>query len=338
MRDGRKCVAYTERDYAILNSLYKYRTLTTRQINRIFFGNRKNKSYIYTRMYYFRNQGLIETRPIVNQHGRKETSCYMLTDVGIKFLFEQGIIEHVQQAKDIQVEGYRLLNTIEINEIYAQLSEYGWEMIDSRKVKEIFQMDRTSLIQGLLINTDKERFAIYHVSENPRSATVNRMVNEIKKNKSIRDVLVFVKGPAGYERFLTALHEKQVTTASVRIFAYDVGIYLMKAIGTQKGLEYLYEQYGEVALSTITFPYLIKNNDKEMYIAELLTNNQMTKKSIYQYHTYAYQQDGKPLLVLCWPHQVEKYKQDFQEYPHITFIGVEKELLERCQEIARDRA
>src|SRR5437016_3622720 len=103
----RNIVEYMERDLKILYDVYRYRTLTTGQVQNIYFSESTNRNYLYVRMHQLKKEKLIVSKPLIGNKGQKVTSCYFITEEGIALLERHGFLEgtSVIRAKDNRVDG-----------------------------------------------------------------------------------------------------------------------------------------------------------------------------------------------------------------------------------------
>ncbi|AQS55676.1 replication-relaxation family protein [Novibacillus thermophilus] len=322
-------VNFTDRDLNILKDLYEYRTLTTQQVLKWYFDK---KRYGYQRMYLLRKDGLINSRPLVVEHGRKQTSCYFITDKGIRVLLREGVIERpVRQAKNIQIKGPHLRYVVETNDIYLQLRDYGWTVLGGREVKNEFKLNRADLIQGMLISGDGEKFGIYIVSDNPAEHTASKIVTEIG-NSRLPSHIVFCRGKSGYEMVRDRARKMNVFVGgSLNVLPFANGVKILRSLRTKASLVRLYTMFGEVRQvegGRLPYQYVIRHKGEDKYVAQLLTGDLMTHFSLTKYNRDIYIRDGKKVLVFAWSAQRGEIEQAYRAYPHIEFEWLEMGVLD----------
>lgn len=324
-----KIVNFTERDLNILKDLYDYRTLTTRQVLANYFDK---PAYCYQRMHLLRKDGLINSRPLVGVFGQKQTSCYFITDKGIRLLLREGMIEEpVRKAKNIAVKGPHLRYVTEVNEIYLQLRDHGWLMMSGREVKRKYRLNRSSLIQGMIIDKDKECYGVYLVSDNPVEQTVSKIVTEIG-NSRIPSHIVFCKGKNGYEMIRERADRMNVFVGgSLNILPFSNGVRILKSLRSASCIVNLYGRYGEVSRvneGRMPYKHVIQHKGEEKYVTQLLTGDLMTHFSLSKYNHDMYKRERKGILVLAWAAQRKEIEKLFQSYPHIEFEWLEMDVLD----------
>jgi hypothetical protein len=323
----------TERDLEILLSIYKYRTLTTRQLKTLFFED--VKGYHYRRIYLLKKEGYLgKTEPIVKQ-GRKYTSCYFVTEKAIKLLYDKGLIDKIKSARDLRIDGIRLVYLVDVNEVYVQLKKYGWDMLDSRETKEKLNINRNNLIQGMLYHDEGEKYGLYVLSNDPQDITVQRLMTEIKELRSeFETVIVLAKTQDGYGDFTEKLKQMMPQIrVDVKVMPYDIGLLVLKAIGKPSGRKKLFGQYGIVnEVVSDVFEYTVMHRGEEKYIVELLSNSTEVKRKLFAYSPLSYKVTGKKVTVLTWRGFVEDLKEEFRDYPHIEFEGITARYLENIIE------
>jgi len=319
----------TERDIEILMSLYKHRTLTTRQIKSLFF--RDVKGYHYRRIYLLKKEGYLgETKPLV-KYRSKYTSCYFLTDKAIKYLYDLGKIKRILRAKDLRISGMRLVYLVDVNEVFVQMKQHGWDMYDSRDTKEMFNINRGSYIQGMLHHDEGEKYGLYVLTNDPQEETVHRLITEIKELRSeMESIIVLAKTQDGYGAFTEKLKQDMPQVRiDVRVMPYDIGMLVLKAIGKPTGRMKLFEKYGKVqVIPSDVSDYTVMHRGEEKYIVELLSNSTEIKRKLFAYSPLAHKVAGKKVMVLTWRGFIEDLKEEYQMYPHIEFEGVTARLLE----------
>ena len=94
---------------------------------------------------------MISTHPIkgylVNQ--KRQGSYHRISEIGISCLREQGVPVE-RRADQLRINIRHLPFLLSTNDVMIDLEAYGWQMKDSRKVKEKFELNRGANVQGML--------------------------------------------------------------------------------------------------------------------------------------------------------------------------------------------
>jgi hypothetical protein len=315
---------FTERDLNILFDLLRYRTLTTNQINNLYFEGKEKRDYLYRKMYLLKKEGLLESRPLIGERGRKKTACYVITNRGIGVLEEEGKIKGQRlSAKDNRVEGSQLYYIVETNELYAQLRLYGWEMQDSREIKRRYQMNRSNLIQGALVNPDKMVLGFYILQSNPDEETVIKIIKEIE-NARIQQFIIFCKAKEGYDKVQRKLNRKKgIIGPIIYVIPYEFGINILKQFVTEQDYVNLYNKYGSITSvnhKNLFARYIVHHQGEEKYVANYLLGDQNMLYFLKLYGPDRYQSENRKVLLFAWGGQIEEMEKEFKQYSHIQVI------------------
>lgn len=306
-------------DIAILHDLYRYRMLTTRHILKKHFNGR---SYGYRKIYILKNSGYITSFPLINK-GRKETSCYRITDRGINLLQEKGIVTENIRAADLQVSKERLTYLNDINTIMVDLTSYGWEMKDSRETKQIYNLDRRSLIQGLLISPDGMEYGLYLIAGEAEEKTIVRALNEIDQ-PVIPNHIIFVKSMQSYNNFIKIREQNNIINQSIHLLTYsDYSLNVLKRLPTEKHFVNFFTKYFSFVQKSTNpnFDYVVEHEGEEKYLVNLMTNDLMRLFRVKKIYTIdRYRQDGRKVILVS--PLAEQLKADFKHYPHIDVISL----------------
>jgi hypothetical protein len=317
---------YTERDINILYDLYQYRTLTVKQINKIYFANREKLDYVYTRLHQFKKENLIETKPLIGEGGRKVASCYFLTDRGITFLEERGMMVPTSlRARDLWVDGKHLPYIVDTNELYAELTP-KWKFLDSREVKRKYRMNRANLIQGSIQNEEGNEFGLYLLQSDPEKETVQKIIKEIA-NERLKRILILCKGHKGYITMKDMLKdvERSLVLDQLCILPYGKSAEILKKYPNDWDYFSLFNHFGSVypVQSKYSFSrYIIHRNGEEKFVANFLLGDQMMLYFLKRYNHERYQAEKKKVLLFVWNGQVREIEEEFHAYPHIEIFPI----------------
>lgn len=315
-------VNVTQRDLDILLDLYTYRTLTTDQINKRYFDNRKNKDYLYRRMYLLRKRNLITSYPLLYENGLKKTSCYRLTDKGIRTLIDYGLLDE-NEVKKIRSWHFNIPNPLQLqfivdaNTVMVELSESGWNMLDSRTVKEEHQMDKNNRVLGMLINQDGHEHALYIFQNNPTDITITRIVNEIQKEK-YQNVICLCKGQDGFIKLIREIEQKNkhhsLVTGELSVMPFNLGIEFYKKFNAESQFVKLFTNFGEVKPNSTRLKftkYCINYQGEDMYLVNMLNNNVVILDILERYSYEHYQLNGIKCVLFAWDSQIQQLKERF---------------------------
>lgn len=320
---------FTKRDLNILHDLYNYRVLTVQQVLHRYFGGQK---YGYHRMYMLRKDGLVSGGPVVSHGEKGRTSCYYITDKGIRLLLREGIIEKpVRLAKHIRVEGPQIYYLLDVNDIFLELRDWGWVPLSGNDVKRHYKLNRADMIQGMLTDMSGKRYGVYLVSREPEELAVSKVVSDIRKSP-IHSSLIFCKGEAGYKLVRRMANEMNTLVGgSFNVLPYNNGVRILKSLRSTGHVINLYKRYGNNVRRDEhgrRFSHLIDHNGEEKYIGQLLTGDLMTRFQLARYHRDDYLREGRKVLVLAWSGQREEIEQAYEAYPHIEFEWLGMDVLD----------
>ncbi|MET1174612.1 replication-relaxation family protein [Paenibacillus amylolyticus] len=323
----------TERDQNILHALYRFRTFTTPQIYRLFFSNNKTRDYCWQRMSYLKRDGYIMAKPVV-KNGKRDTHSYFLTAKGMETLKSKGIVDKTAFAKDLQLSGYRMIYANLVNEIYVQLKAYGFDMWDSRQVKNIYELDRNSLIQGCLVAPDQRQYGVYLLTADPEEKTIAKVISEIKKNFTIKYYMVLCSTPDAFTNFERVLkYEETRIRSSVSLLPYDDALIVLKTIGTEEQRVALYQKYGAVRHNEKgAFPYTVVHNGEVKYVCENLHNSTGVRRRLSLYTSHEFKREGRKVLLLIRKGFMQELQDEFKHYPHFEYkIVLKSDLIDQIE-------
>ncbi|NLZ95549.1 MAG: hypothetical protein GX921_06985 [Bacteroidales bacterium] len=337
----------TPRDLEILSHLYKVKVMSINQIHRLYFPN--SSKYASKRMNHLRKLGYVTTKAKVVGKGRKETSCYYVTDKGIR---EVGIETTVPASTMLlgKLQDYRL----KVSELFVNISLSPWSdwyWLDSKEVKKEFKLNRSTNISGGLqeINTErKERgkmptYGVYvitnHASEN-KIKEIRREIENISKGP-LNKFIIFCEGNEEGTRNdnYTLFGVDKLEAVSLMKVPYRLGLKLIPLLGPRKeGIRLITKEVLNtypVKSDTIT-PFAdqaITVNNEEYYFVELLTNDLATR---YFLKEYAQEVTDKKILALVFEHQVQEYKDAFRNNTNIHLCPVSPNLIDKLASATED--
>jgi len=194
-QEGKRRYKLKERDLQLFRDLYFLRTLTTQQINRLYFQS--SADYVYRKITWYVKNGYLTREPLVNEKGRRETKCLYLTDKAIAELIENGLLPvHVREARRNRDGRYRR-RAVEIAEIHIGVVGTSWTFIEGREIKHRYSLDRSSILCGALRDEKGFEHVTYLIESDYPEAFPNFVMDEIRKLSygGIKRVVLFFKDP-----------------------------------------------------------------------------------------------------------------------------------------------
>ncbi|WP_139490064.1 replication-relaxation family protein [Brevibacillus dissolubilis] len=312
-----------QRDDELLMALYEYRGLTVKQIKEVFYSD--STCYVYRRMHLLKKQGLVESQPIIGERGKKVGAFYYLTEKGLDRLEQQGLIERTRRARENKPSGRRLPYIVSRNELYTQLSPYGWKFVDGRDYKAQYQMNRGAMLKGGLIRSDGKEYAVYILEKNTREKTIKRMVNEIN-NSRLTNLFIFCHSQDVYNR----IKQEDIRQMEVNLLPFQRGIKLLRRFHSEEEWLKLFRRYGEVIPVQNKFlfgKYLIRTSDgRELYLCNCLLNDVQALNWLLRYTYERYRQDGRGVLLLKWEGQDIGMERQ-RGYEHVEIVELTRDEL-----------
>jgi DNA-binding PadR family transcriptional regulator len=326
-----------EIDYtAILYDLYRLRTLSVEQIRNVHFKGKE--SSVYVTLHRMKKNGLLESTCRVRSDGKKIAACYYIREKGIHHLYMQGKIKKPRRAYDNKPDGKKLSYLIETNDLYVQLHEYDYEMIDAREWKSRFEMDRNAMVKAGLKTADGKEYGVYIFEQDVNEdKTLVRFKNEIKNNPQTSRFIIFFKGIDSFNKLYKQMNEVELSHAETNLLPYTFGVNALKEFNTENQFVNLFAKYGVVKINdrsnTITSlfaDYILTVNGEEYYICNYLFRNEVARHYLRSYSIDRYQRDGRKVLIFTWQateENLNSIEDDFKQYPHIQVIKFKGE---RC--------
>lgn len=327
-------IKLTERDEKILRDLFEYRTLTVKQIHELYF-EKTSMNYTYLRLHQLKKAGYVRSQPIVVD-GQKRAACYYLTDAGLKELTERDLKEAENvKSHHLYIKGSQRPYVVELNEIYVGLRKAGtrWEVLDSRYVKRMYNLNRANLIQGIITNGETH-YGVYLLLGKPEIETYSRIINEIKRTP-ISDYIVFAKNEESFEMFMEESKKLGlVVGGSLKVLPYKLGNQLLQVFRSEMSLvNKITDTQARPINSKRNFRYELVENGEKKYVVELLTFDLMQVESLQRYNISAYELERQKVKVYVWSKYLSYFQKLFQKYPHIEFISMlTKDVLNHLEE------
>lgn len=308
------------RDMEILHMLYKYRALSTQQLMRHF---QMTAHYANKKTHIMRNSDWIKSLPILSEKTRKIGAYHCLTDVGISLLQKQGIPAE-RKAEDLKVTRRFLPYLLSANDLMIDLAPFGWTMRDSREIKAMYRLNRSSNIHGLLVSPDGVEYGFYVFMSRSSPKNMMKVVREIKES-SMHHFIVFTKGQSSFHDFIsqaTKPGDELITAGSLKVMPYTFGKIYLQASSNETGWFSILSEHGITLLTDrspaqSSFDCLVRHHGEEKYLVSLLDTDLMKLYSLNRYRKEAYARDQRRVLVLT--HMKEFHRELLQDVHHIDY-------------------
>ena len=321
----------TERDTNLLFDLYKYRTLSIEQISNVHFNGKVG--YTYRRLYLLKKEGFVHSYPLVRLKNDRRAGCYYITEKGIDILEELEMIDQARRARDNKVSGPALPHIIEINELFAQLSPSGWEFRPSREVKAAYGMNRSSLVNGSLVDKSNKEYMVYLLQESSREDTIEQITREIQTH-DFEHVLILCKGKESYFDMKQAL-QRVLIAGTVNILLFPFALKVLKALNGEKAYQQLFMKYGPIYPVHTKHDFtrsIIHHQGEDKYLVNYLLGDQVSMYFLKKYTYDRYQMDRRRVMLFAWKGQMLELQEEFNAYPHIELVMVQLQNIQTEEE------
>lgn len=296
-------ITLTENDKMLMMDLYNMRLLSANQIAKTYNSSLK---YGYKRTRQLFKEGYLSGKPLVVD-SLKQTQYYYVTDKGIR---ELGIDNPRKANKNFIKNKYLVERQIAINEVYIGLKHAHrlsgisniWTWEDSRATKINYDINRGSLIAGVLTNTKTNtKYNIYLPNMRLDMLELsNKIHNEADQNTRIRNNIILCTTRDIFQHYLS--DKMKFAGRSMMILPHTEGInFIYNALydyesWLRKIIQDVLKQ-SPAEMERVYLPYAdYKATDH--YIIEMLSVDITKLHFINQYST-DYKSD-RPLKVICW--------------------------------------
>ena len=251
----------------ILKYLNNYRACTTEQLIQV--SRSYTPAYLQKVLTQLRKAKLIKSKTLVGSRKQvKGFSYHQITTAGAELLALHEGRENVG-INDTYLPTALLHQVLLANDILMNLRSHNWSVLDSRKAKAFYSIDRRTQLQGMIQSEVGEPYGIYVMNERVLATTVGKIQSEMMENRmKICRYMIFAKGGASYQHFLNkALQTERidkngrVTTMSPLYTGQPLKIFPMK-LGISWLLKYPSEWLWYNALVD-TFEMTLESTDQE---------------------------------------------------------------------------
>jgi len=323
-------------ELSILYDIYRLRTLTSEQVRNVHFSH--SKQYHYVKLKNLKKEGYLDSGPLIKtETGRKKATCYWVTDQGIDRLRDAGYVESARRAWDNKPKGHRLDDVVSVNDLYSELTPYGYEVIDSREWKERFGINRNSMVRAGLQFPNGDEYAVYmFFSKEIQNKTVETLMKQVFEYTMTNKVIILAKHTETYEKIKRAMKPKYMVRDEINLLPYDFGIELLKKLKSpgdrkvllEKELGITSENQAELtpvtngkASSFADYQYLA--GGESLYIVDHTYHDAVKLNMIELNYTHeVYKSLGKNLVVITWKPNEKELRERFEAYPHVAVEGI----------------
>ncbi|MFS0815415.1 winged helix-turn-helix domain-containing protein [Lysinibacillus sp. 1P01SD] len=245
-----------------------------------------------------------------------------------------------QNADALRVSKMLLPVVLTTTEVTYELKLNKWQYHDSRKTKQMLNLDRATMIQGLLYPpyNKSEREGLYVINGVISDKFYSRLKAEIIRHTMIRKYIVLTNGKTAFENFMTRISEGDNLVSRVKnIKVLPVGYaknYLKVFHSDEQIKQYLLDVYENV----FTFKELEKNNrtsfesiinyeGEDFYFVNLLDNDLAKIRHLKQYHKDKFEVDKRKVMILTNDHFNKMHKEMLKDYHHMYYLNESVESL-----------
>lgn len=316
-----------EQDIDLLISLYEERAMTTQQLSR---RHNYSVSHMYKKTQKLRKEGYILTHTIKGYiPGKKRQGDYhRISAKGISLLKEINYpVEY--EADDLRVNQYRLPYLLSTNDLLIDMERYGWDVIDSREIKERHDLNRGANLHGALFSPDERVYPFYIFIGPVSIKNLNKIVQEVSSYE-FPHMIMFTKSRESFDQVLESFSNNSdiVKYRTFRVLPYGFAKYYLPFFDNTNNLMGFLSSYGveEQEVSNIFrlpdgLRTVVKHEGEEKFLINLLDND---LKKIYQIKNYRkehYETDGRRVLVVT--HMKETHKELLQYIHHIDYLEID---------------
>lgn len=334
---------WTERDVQMLREMYRLREMTKEQLLRRYFSG-GNEGYGSKRLHVLKQEGLV----ISEVHGARKngrmlrTAYYRLTEQGLRFLRERGVIEdYGDRARDLKWSTKQRELMLDMNELHLSMPDIAFS--DSRAIKRKYSMNRGDRVVGGF-NVGEGDYLVYILTANAQEDTLIKIIEEIRKPKPIQGHLVYAKSSAVKRHFERLCEQQKLVTGGVpmHVLSLDaLGVGITRHYILLNGYSHLQEllaDHGKLSRvkdrSKYGFWYGMRpltsiEAASAPYVIELLTGNiLMLKRCLSAYNRDRSEREGRRILLICWDTEIELYRQELIMHTHIDLLGIPRSAVE----------
>lgn len=320
----------TERDINIIKDIHKVKVLTIRQIRRLYF--KEKTSYASRRMIMLKQNGYVQTKPLNNKNGRKETTCYYLTEKATRELELEASV-----AASRIMSGHLQDLRVQVNEIFVmiQTTNWPWIWLDSREIKKEMGLNRSSEIVGGIKIVENfanggNTYGVYLISNNTSDKKINDIKFEINRNAltGLNRVIVFCETKDAFYRF----GSEDLNTTSLIKLPFKFGLSILSFLGPKsKNISSLTKEIlGTEPYEFTVVPYtnLAIDYEYEKYqFVDFLTND-LAKVNFVKIFGKQFTESSKcKILALVFDELYSEYEQVFRNSDYIKLLKIPHSLI-----------
>src|SRR5699024_6316627 len=145
---------------------------------------------------------------------------------------------------------YYLPYLLSTNDLLIDLEVHGWKMLDSREVKERYQLNKGDNLHGMLVSPEGKRYPFIVLIHRAGRRNIGKMVSEVARY-AFNDMVLFTRTAESFEQALDIfLNNSDVLRyETFRVLPYSFSkYYLPKYDSDAQVLNYLQERHDLVLL------------------------------------------------------------------------------------------
>lgn len=331
--DTKKNIVLTKRDLILLHDIQRLRTLTSRQIKRLYFNDSSTGA---NRISKLKRAGLIKPNKVI-RNGHKADTCYYITAAGMRAIGGKSdrakknydhIFRHKDEKSSLKLQDYYIMRS----EIYAALSpEWYWE--DSREVKAQHTLNWNTYIAGAL-HSGENVYSVYLLSQNPEDQTLKKTQDEIFYNfaaNRFSRTIILCENEETVDKIIAGYRP-----GPIFVLPYELGLKMLAV--NEPPYSILARIYGEHPTYKPTRRYALYDtmlNGEYCLVNQLLYNNLETISAMKYYTREIYAQERLKLIVLAEKTRLSYYTQMFDQYNYPHFIWHTVDIEQAYQEKER---
>ncbi|MGE7924709.1 hypothetical protein ACQKND_16220 [Viridibacillus arvi] len=326
-----------KRDLDLLYSLVIYRVSTVEQLKNLHtFTN----AYLSKKIASLCKKGYIQKGNIHSYRfdQKRQGSYYRITDVGLNVLKKNGYEIEIPNASYLKISYDLLPYKLTFNDMVIALIEKGWRFKDSRTVKRENNINRNSILQGVLISPDNKEHVVYVALVDITPSNLKKMETELLEQAAIIDnYIVFTKGTMAFKKIADWLSKTSIGKAlELKMMLLPYGKYYLRNYPDDYRVYSLMQEIMPTSLSFKTnfertsdkLETLVTHDGVEKYIVNLLDTDLIKIANLQSYVLNDYFIEQRDVLVITTPLLRPLHKKMLKEYSqHIAFLEIDAELL-----------
>jgi len=343
--DTQKVKRIQKLDLDILESLYKYRALSTAQIRKMF---NLSKMYTYKKMRILQNTGWVHKAWIKGfaapQRKKRQGVYFRIGETGIACLRKQGYPVE-RKASQLRVSENFLPYLLSTNDLMIDLMSFGWRMLDSREVKRKYSLNRGDSLQGILTSPGDKEYVFYMLMEKTTKPTLTKIAQEMesysaldatKGERPIPHYIIFVRGQESYQQvnnFFNSRTGAITSSGQIKVMPLFFAKMYFRLFDDKKELLKYLSRFGiedVTARANLTqiksyngLSTVVRHEGEEKYFVNLLDSDLIKMHDIHSYRKEQYELDGRKMLAITTNALINKQQEMLQAIKHIDWYPLD---------------